>query len=317
MIEPGDEDVHGIGTDEHWQESWYFNWADPERSLFGLSRIGFRYHQSQVDGLVLSLRGGRPEYLYPGVNRRQSEAWTAQSAAGGLRAGRLTFRMEEPLRRWRLLLRGRHEMDLTFEAFTPAFDYRHGGELPRDVAGAHFEQSGRVTGRTRFRGRDTAIDGCGQRDRSWGVRDWARVAGWDWIAAQFGEDLSFSVWRGLSDGRPTVSGFVFRDGENHAVERLDLRYEWRRPHRPRSARIQLYDGSGHVHRVDASALGRFPLWKRGLWVEEVPASFTCERPGGAARRGIGVIEHAWHAGTLGTLRHAGDLLSTAVAALRR
>jgi hypothetical protein len=225
--------------------------------------------------------------------------------------------MEEPLRRWRLLLRGRHEMDLTFEAFTPAFDYRDGGGLPPDVAGAHLEQSGRISGRIRFRGRETSVDGHGQRDRSWGVRDWARIPGWEWISAQFGEDLSFSVWQGWHDGRPVVSGFVFRDGENHAVETVDLRYDWSRRHLPRAARIDVRDVSGHEHHFEASTLGRFPLVKRGLWVEELHASFTHEGPGRSLRHGVGVIEHAWHAGAVGTLRGGGDLLRTAAAVLRR
>jgi hypothetical protein len=62
------------------------------------------------------------------------------------------------------------------------------------MTGAHFEQSGRVTGWTRFgieRGAERhEIDALGQRDKSWGVRDWARLEGWNWLAGHPGRDRS-------------------------------------------------------------------------------------------------------------------------------
>ena len=316
MIGPQDEEVHPVGAGEHWQESWYFNWADPQERVFGLSRIGFRFRHRRIDAVVVSLRDGRPEYLYPGVDRRQRGAWTEQTAAGGLRGGCLVHRVEVPLRRWRLTLTGRHRMDLTFEAFTPPFDYRESGGIPAGVATGHLEQSGRVTGWTDFHARRTPIDGFGQRDRSWGPRDWAHIPGWDWISAQFGDALSLSAWRGHGDGARSAGGFVFRDGENHAIETLDVDYAWAGRHLPRAAVIDIRDRRGGRYRVRASSIGRFPLWKRGLWVEEVHASFTCERPGHPPLQGLGVIEHAWRAGVAGTLGGAGALLRTAAAALR-
>lgn len=316
MVEPQDEEIHPVGAGEHWQESWYFNWCDPRQRVFGLSRIGFRFRERRVDAVVLSLRDGRPEYLYPGVGLRLRGAWTAQTAAGGLRAGHLVHRAEVPLRRWRVTLTGRQQMDLAFEAFTPPFDYRESGGIPAGLATGHLEQSGRVTGWTDFRGRRTAIDGFGQRDRSWGPRDWANVAGWDWISAQFGDALSVSAWAGHGDGDRSAGGFVFGDGENHAIETLEVEYAWAGRHLPRAAAIDVRDRRGRRYLLRASAIGRFPLWRRGLWIEEVHASFRCERPGLAAVEGLGVIEHAWRAGVGGSLRGAGALLRSGAAAVR-
>lgn len=59
MILPADEQLHLPGPDAHWQESYYFNWADPEGRAFGLARIGYRSAEQQIDGLLLTMRDGR------------------------------------------------------------------------------------------------------------------------------------------------------------------------------------------------------------------------------------------------------------------
>ncbi len=313
MFEPKDEELHPAGREEHWQESWYFNWASGDGRSFGLSRIGYRFHQKQIDGLVLTLRDGKPEYIYPAVNRPLKDKPEHITARDGLKAMGLTYRLLEPFSRWKLELKGRDEMDLEWSAFTPVFDFHaDGADLPPNVAGNHFEQAGTVTGWTRFKGKEREIRGRGERDKSWGVRDWSKVEGWNWISAQFGEDLTFNVWQGFFEGKPYANGFVFSDGKNSGVVKLNISFEWgAREHIPAKTFIDFTTRDGSAYRVTASTLARFPLVKNGLWLEEIHASFTIARNGGPERLGVGVIEHAWHAGTFKTLRHAGELLKAA------
>jgi len=314
MFEAKDEEIHPAGDGEFWQESWYFNWADPGSRTLGLSRIGLRFRQKQIDGLVLTLRDGKPEFIYPAVNLRFDDRTLSQRAAGGIRAAGLTYRMIEPFRLWKLELGGRDPMDLSWEAFTPAFDYHaDGADLPPNVAGHHFEQAGRVTGWTRFKGREREIRGRGERDKSWGVRDWSKVEGWNWISAQFGDDLTFNVWEGFYEKRPYANGFVFRDGANSGVVKLQIDWIWGvRKHIPKETRLTFETRDGSRYVAVAKTLARFPLVKNGLWLEEIHAAFTLSRNGGPERMGIGIIEHAWHAGTLTSLRHSGELVKAAV-----
>ena len=310
MVTPADEELHEIGGDPHWQESYYFCWADPHHDSFGLTRIGFRFNENRMDGLVLTMRDGRPEFAYPAVNLRCDGNWADRGARTGLRAKGLRYEMIEPLSKWRLVLTGKNEMELEWTAFTPAFDYRDGGRLPPNVAGEHFEQSGRVEGVTRFKGRSTEVRGTGQRDKSWGVRDWASVVGWNWISAQFGEDLTFNAWEGEFGGQRYVNGFVHTDGINHPIERLAIEYGWaRREHIVAEARLELTAG-GREHVVTAHALAQCPLVKNGLWLQEVYASFSWAGEG-RRRPGIGVIEHAWRSGTLGAVRRWPQLVGAA------
>ena len=309
MITRGAGSPHDVGSDPAWQGRFYFNWADPEHRTFGLARIGYRFASRRTDGLVVSLRDGRLECFYGPANLPHSGPCEREDPAQGLRARRLLVQMRDPLRRWHLQIDGPRGMDLRFEATTPAFDYRgEGRRLAADMTGAHFEQAGRVSGWTRFGGSHHEIRAFGQRDKSWGVRDWARLEGWNWIAGQFAEDLSFNLMQTFEDGRALDNGFVYRDGEHRAIESARIDYQWgRSPHRMQSASIELFEADGRCHRIRAQALAAAPILRGGVWLEETHVVFRMERSGGE-RIGQGVVEHVWRPGAAGILRRAGRLL---------
>ncbi len=295
MIENRDEWLHEVGGDPAWQESFYFNWADPERQCFTLARTGYRFHARKTDGLVISLREGSLDLFYAPADLDHEGDCREEDPARGMRAGDLVVTMEEPLEKWRLQIEGDRGMDVVFEAHTPAFDYhRDDARLASTMIGAHFEQSGTVTGWTQFDGERREVRAFGQRDKSWGVRDWDRLEGWNWISAQFGPDLSFNLMQTIEEGRPLDNGFVFRDGANHAIEKSHITWEWDAPDLMRTAQIELTEASGRVHHVRATHLGSFPILRGDVWLEETHVAYTLESQS-ERREGQGVIEHVWRA----------------------
>jgi hypothetical protein len=306
MITAADEGFHALGEGEHWQESYYFNWADMDGRAFGLARIGYTPRQHRMDGVLLTMRDGRAEFLYPAVRIAIGDRLPVPGR-DELRTRRLSFRMDEPLSRWRIALGGRDEVDLAWTALTPAAEFPRGGGLG---AVGHFEQAGRVVGHVRLKGRSCAVDALGQRDKSWGARDWGRIRGWTWIAAQFGDDFAFNATEGVDEGRPVSTGFVFRDGVNSSL--TELAVELGRAGRRQvlgTADLVLRDERDRRYTVRARPLAHFPLVRSGLFIEESHCLFETQLDG-VRRRGVGVVERAWHAGTLGTLRRAPDLVST-------
>lgn len=298
MIDERDELLHEVGDDPAWQESFYFNWADPEHRSFTLARTGYRFHPRKTDGLAISLRNGELELFYGPADLDHEGDCRDEDPTRGMRAGDLVVTMSEPLRRWRLQIEGERGMDVVFEAHTPAFDYgAHGAELARTMTGAHFEQSGRVTGWTHFGAERVEIDAYGQRDKSWGVRDWERLEGWEWLAGQFGSEWSFNLMQTIEDGQRLDNGFVFRDGANHPLAGAGIRYEWgEHEHQMRHAEIELIEAGGRIHRLHAEALGSFPILRGDVWLEETHVSYALQvDDGGAARIGQGVVEHVWRA----------------------
>ena len=298
MITAQDEWLHPVGSDPAWQESFYFNWADPGRRSFTLARTGYRFHARKTDGLVVSLRDGELELFYGPADLDHEGDCADEDPARGMRAGDLVVTMLEPLRRWRLQIEGDRGMDVVFEATTSPFDYgAHGAKLAGTMTGAHFEQSGRVTGWTHFGAERRTIDALGQRDKSWGVRDWARLEGWEWLAGQLGSDWSFNLMQTIEDGERLDNGFVFRDGRNHPVVRARVDFTWGEAvHRMQSADIELEEAGGRVHALHAEALGSFPILRGDVWLEETHVAYTLRSGEGPARReGQGVVEHVWRA----------------------
>lgn len=319
MIQESDEALHEVGPDPAWQESFYFNWADPERRSFTLARTGYRFHARKTDGLVVSLRDGELELYYGPADLDHEGDCADEDPARGMRAGDLVVTQLEPLRRWRLEIEGERGMDVVFEAFTPPFDYSaHGAGLARTMTGAHFEQSGRVRGWTHFGAERHEIDALGQRDKSWGVRDWERLEGWNWISGQLGTEWTFNLMQTIEDGKALANGFVYRDGTNHPISGARIDYAWgEQEHHMRHATLELVEAEGHTHRLRAEALGSFPILRNDVWLEETHVAYTLESAAGrAAREGQGVVEHVWRA-TAEEVTERAPRLGAVLAALRR
>lgn len=106
MISREDEWLHPAGPDSAWQESFYFNWADPDRRAFTLARIGYRANVRKTDGLVISLRDGELELYYGPADLDHEGPCSNEDPAKGMLAGDFRVTMEEPLSRWRLQIEG-------------------------------------------------------------------------------------------------------------------------------------------------------------------------------------------------------------------
>ena len=91
------------------------------------------------------------------------------------------------------------------------------GALPAMMGAHHYEQSMTVRGTLTLDGESCSIDGHGQRDHSWGVRDMGVPASWRWVSCQFGEDLCFNATRVDVLGMSVQSGFVHIGGATEAL----------------------------------------------------------------------------------------------------
>jgi len=94
-------------------------------------------------------------------------------------------------------------------------------------AKGHYEQHYRARGRLVIDGREQAIDGLGLRDHSWGPRSWQSPSYYRWLTCQFDADFGFMGSQIVTQsGSELLSGFVYKNGENHFVDRLTLETGW-------------------------------------------------------------------------------------------
>lgn len=301
MVDANDEFMHDPGPHRVWQESFFFSWFDAGSGAAGLARIGYRPNDHTADALLYTMRNGRVEGGYARLNAR----YTGTPDPGRLKVGALELHMEEPMSKWRISLRGRDEVDLTWTALHAPYDFRAeappGQYIPPGIADVHMEQSGRVTGTVTMNGTTYGIDGLGQRDKSWGDRDWRTIEGWNWIPMLFAQDFTMNCTQLINGGRTYPCGYIFHDGANHAVTEFSVDYGWAGLHVPSTSRITVTDVSGLRLEIRGAATAQSCLYRKGLVIQESASRFETTIDG-QRRSGVGLTEHAWHGGAPGLLR---------------
>ncbi len=86
----------------------------------------------------------------------------------------------------------------------------------------HYEQAGSVGGTLKVNGQTVEFSGSGQRDHSWGVRDWKVATRWRWFVCQFGEEMAFNAARVELLGFQAMGGYVWHKGKCSGLASWDL-----------------------------------------------------------------------------------------------
>ena len=179
---PTDEGSHAPGPELTWNESWYFDAVADDASLGVYARIGrvpnqdFALYSAAIVApgkpaiIVLDAAAPLPDADDPTQTIERDSFHAAQEC-------------REPLRRFRVTLHGTgqafedHSAPLRGEAGTPvevAFDltWETAGTPYQWRVATRYEIPCRVTGTVRIGDEEHALSGPGQRDHSWGNRDW-------------------------------------------------------------------------------------------------------------------------------------------------
>lgn len=226
---PEDEYMHENSGEPHFNESMYFNFFDAERRLGGFLRIGNRPNEGHAETtLCLYQPDGSVLFNF----KRAAIADNARFEAGGMR-----FTVAAPFERLRVAYAGKAcllreplamrepgrafkenpfvpvELALEIEGVGPMFGGEPTEHRPDEMefARGHYEQHHRAHGRLAVGGQETAVDGYGLRDHSWGPRSWQAPRSYRWLTANFGPDFGFmGSWILRPDGVETRGGFVHR-----------------------------------------------------------------------------------------------------------
>lgn len=255
--------VHEFGEHPDWNESFYFNFYDRAKDVCGFMRIGLKPNRDEKsmffflmmpNGMSIGTRGAEPF--------KDSE----------LRAKGLRYEKMISERKWRMLYDGdlvridggagekvRVSMQLDFDALHPIFNYREcvseeDVRMSRSTASEHTEQYGRITGRLEIGGTQLRIDALGERDHSWGVRDWIAPTMWIWLTAQFSEGVAMNLTKLIVEEGVVDAGYVHRDGRNLPIVKTDVETEYGTDGGPKTLSVVLRDKSGAEHRMKAQVM---------------------------------------------------------------
>jgi len=258
MIPVETDIIHEHGEQKNWNESFYFSFYDRGNDICGFMRLGLKPNKNEK---MLFCFFMMPDGTLVGTKESLEFDGATLNAKG------LTFTKVEDEKVWNLTFDGelpahnkgedtvaKVKFDLRFEGTNPMFDYREcvtpdREALAASVASEHLEQMGKVLGSLKVDDRDYYVKGLGERDHSWGERDWTSPRAWVWLTCQVSEDFGFNVTKLYMDKGDIDAGFLYVDGENLPLVKVDMVTEYDADGSPNTLFMAMYDKDGVVYGV--------------------------------------------------------------------
>jgi Ecdysteroid kinase-like family len=215
-----DESAHTPTDEPLWNESWYADFADAAQGFGGWLRLGLIPNQQTAWLNALLCGPGLPTVAVVDFEVPiPADPWVVRTEGVDF-----THSAAEPLRTYRMTLRGQGQSYqdpaglLRGEPGTPAeveidLEWTTDGTPYRYRIATRYEIPCTVTGSVIIDGRRYTFDAVpGQRDHSWGVRDWWSMD-WIWSALHLDDGTHLHAVDITIPGIPPVSiGYIQRRG---------------------------------------------------------------------------------------------------------
>lgn len=199
-LTPDDERHHPPGDGTWWNESWYWDFAARDGSVGGYVRIGLYPNQDMAWYWACLVGEGRPLVTVLDHGVRPPPSGSLELRAEGLWADHTVeepfthttlgceafgLALDDPAEVYRPEPRGDRVpfgLDLEWETDGSGYAYPPGA--------TRYEIPCRVTGIAQVGDERIEIDAIGQRDHSWGDRDWWTL-GWTWTSGWLDDGTRF------------------------------------------------------------------------------------------------------------------------------
>lgn len=213
-----DEYFHSPSHRPDWRESYYFNFVDLDNGVSGFTTIGLLPNLGKREFVFILFHPDGREVYYV-----EPEGPVTHDSLNSLSNGRLEYALVDPLKEWTIKFAGeRLTADLRWKARFPPCDFGGGSETSWS---GHFEQSGHVSGTVGLSGGHCiVVKGLGQRDKSWGPRDW-HIESWYALHAQF-DSYSIALRRDVVKDAAHVAGAISTPDGHVAISKVDLETEF-------------------------------------------------------------------------------------------
>ncbi|TFF63593.1 MAG: hypothetical protein EU521_01045 [Promethearchaeota archaeon] len=206
-IDSKDDYLHQPGDTPEWRESYYFNWVDLEKKISGFTTLGILPNKNKRELVFILFYQNKMEIYY----REPDIVVKEEDFQNLMKDKKLTYELVKPLNKWNIQYNSR-KMDVIIN-FKKRHPLHYFGKDSSASWHQHFEASGDINGELKLKdGTSKKIEGYGQRDKSWGFRDWHLFDKWFAGHFQF-EEWSVGFRKDYYNDRSQLSGYV-TDGIN-------------------------------------------------------------------------------------------------------
>lgn len=258
-LKDNDDYLHEPSEHLNYRESYYFNWVDLESGISGFSTIGLLPNAKKREFVFALLYGKDLREAY----QKEPNGVVSDDLHKALSYGKLSYKLISPMQEWKISYRSKKmTVDLLWSGRFPAYDFGKGSGTSWQ---GHFEQSGIVNGKVTFAdGKELSIKGLGQRDKSWGPRDW-HIEMWFALHAQF-DDVSIGLRRDYVDGKYFPSGGISTIDGYVPITRVEVDAEYINDRKPYAAETKIYgaDGSTYTLRSKIISDGSYIRFVRNI-----------------------------------------------------
>jgi len=274
--DPQDEFWHEPASDDpKWRESYYFDFYDPDSGLAYFSSIGYRINKGYMGSSVAFVWDDEvyvtKDYAYPTETRAiqadgllyesvtPNEEWRVRHLGGINQFEPGSDALERTPDEFPFEDQPLHtlDMDVEFEGIHDPVYYEptgHAEEVFSSLYTGHADQALVVEGEVTLGDQTVEVEGVGERDHSWGIRDWRDPEGWVWTSAIFDEDTAVNFWQVDTPGASAVEGFLHLDGESAELDTVSVETQYHDDGVTQDTfRIQVTDDDGREFSVSADA----------------------------------------------------------------
>lgn len=246
-----DDYLHKPDDREKWRESYYFNWVDYENKISGFSTLGILPNENKREFVFILYKNNKRDVYYrePDLNE-----YLQNNINDMLSDKKLTYQMIEPLEEWKIKYSSRkYIFEINFKNRHPIYYF---GKDSSASWHQHFESSGVITGTLTLKnGEKIPLNGYGQRDKSWGYRDWHEFEKWYAGHFQF-EDWTSGFRKDFRTDGVEVSGYIWNGKENTPLKDVIVSVEYSDDafNSPLITDYRLIDINGNNYKVQAKRI---------------------------------------------------------------
>lgn len=239
-MEIADEFFHEPSNQYYWSESHYLDVIDPDSGIAVHTRIGFYPNQGNANCWIYIYQPASETFYWDraeSIPLSNVHGLTAQTEKW-----RFSMQPDSPPETWSVTVTGtlfetpvdessnilsttgaQTSVDLTMDVrqHSPIFYYSDGAVFSSDTNSDRYEVATTVNGHLKV-GENTPISfsGPGERDHSWGTRNWVGDAEWLWISGGFEDGTAYNhltFWPRDDREQRMINGFFYDGKENHPL----------------------------------------------------------------------------------------------------